>query len=83
MTCTTYVLMNERQPMCLMNEQTPSRRKRDNQDENALFEIVQFFNVFQSNAPSKVLQNVTTKDLATAEIQKSLPSTRPLGKEQL
>ena len=35
------------------NEQTPSRRKRDNQDQNALLEIFQHFNVFSNNAPSK------------------------------
>ena len=50
------------------NEQTPSLRKRDNQNENALLEIFQRFNVFSNNAPSKVLQSVTTKNLATAEI---------------
>ena len=42
----------------------------------------QRFNVSSNNAPSKVLQSVTTKDLATAEIQKSLLSARTLGKEQ-
>ena len=65
------------------NEQTPSRRNRDNQDEDALLEIFQRFNVFSNNAPSKVLQSFTAENLATAKIQKSLLSVRTLGEDQL
>ena len=65
------------------NEQTLSRRKRDNQDENVLLEVFQHLNVFSNNAPSKLLQSVSTKDFATAKIQKSLLNARTLDEEQL
>ena len=66
----THDMYNLCSDVKIHNEQTLSRRKCDNQDENDLIEIFQHFNVFSNNAPSKVLQSVTTKDLATAEIQK-------------
>ena len=79
----THNMYNLCSDVKIHNEQTPSHGKRDNQDENALLEIFQRFNVFSNNAPSKVLQSVTTKDLATAEIQKSLLNARTLSKKQL
>jgi len=58
------------------------RQKQDNEAENALHSFQQKFGVFSSQA-NGTLQNISTKDLATPEIEQSLVQARSLGQTQL
>ena len=49
----------------LHNEGTKARRKRDNDDEDALLVTLQRFDVFVDDVQCASLKNVATKDLAT------------------
>ena len=53
----------------IAKETTLSRSKRDSEDEQALFDILQRFKVFSDDAPKDILWNIATKDLASDEIQ--------------
>lgn len=67
----------------LSNEGTKSRRKRDQSDESALLSTLTRFNVFSPASHQESLQNIATKDLATAAIQDSLLRTKELGEEEI
>ena len=67
----------------IAKETTPSRSKRDGEDEQAMFDILQRFKVFSSDGPKDTLQNIATKDLASEEIQCSLLNASKLGQEEV
>ena len=67
----------------IAKETTPSRSKRDGEDEQALLDILQRFKVFSDDAPKDILWNIATKDLASDEIQWSLLSASNLGQEEV
>lgn len=54
------------------NEATPGRTKRDNLDEANIVNVLQQFKVFtpsSSDTPSESLHSISTKDVASSEIQ--------------
>ena len=55
-------------------ETTPSRSKRDSEDEQALLDILQRFKVFSDDVLKDILWNIATKDLA---------SNKDLGQEEV
>lgn len=68
------------------NESKPSRKRRDGEDEKKVKEFMQESKVFDIRQQETVLdklQNIVTKDVATAEIQESLLNAPGLGKEKL
>jgi hypothetical protein len=68
------------------NESKPSRKRRDGEDEKKVKEFMQeskVFDVRQQEAVLDKLQNIVTKDVATAEIQESLLNAPGLGREKL
>ena len=67
----------------IAKETTPSRSKRDTEDEQAMLDILQRFKVFSSDAPKDTLQNIATKDLASEEIQLSLLNASNFGQEEI
>lgn len=68
------------------NESNASRRLQDHADEKNVMELLQKSAVFSDSQlgpfPEK-LQNIVTKDIATAEIQDSLLNACSLGQEKL
>ncbi|KAL2094651.1 hypothetical protein ACEWY4_009370 [Coilia grayii] len=68
------------------NESNASRRLQDHADEKNIMELLQKSAVFsdsQQGPFSDMLQNIVTKDIATAEIQDSLLNAFSLGQEKL
>ena len=61
------------------NETTKGRMKRDSEDEENIMSVLQRFKVFSPEAGYDVLQNITTKDLATIDIQQSLLNAEEMG----
>ena len=62
------------------NECGVSRKKRDETDEGRIIEVLQRLNMF--GISSAALQNVTTKDLASSDIESSLLDAEKLAQEQ-
>ena len=54
------------------SESRISRKKKDNDHEDALLHIFQRFKLFSWGISNHVLQNIATKDLETTQIQDSL-----------
>ena len=67
----------------IAKETTPSRSKRDGEDEQALLDILQRFKVFSDDAPKDILWNIATRDLASDEIQCTLLNASNLGQEEV
>lgn len=65
------------------NEATPSRQKKDHDDELSLFSILQSFKVFSPEDQPNMLQSVATKYMATTSIQDSLLNAKDEGQKQL
>lgn len=65
------------------NESNPKRILRDNTDENNIECVLRRFKVLEQNISTQCLQNIATKDLATADIQDSLIRAQTLGQSQL
>ena len=63
------------------NEGTKGRQTRDDQDEKALLTTLTSFNLFTNEGEE--LQNIATKDLATAEITNDLLNVTEKGQTQL
>ena len=67
----------------IAKETTPSRSKRDIEDEQAMLDILQRFKLFSSDASKDTLQNIATKDLASEKIQLSLLNASNFGQEEI
>lgn len=80
---TKTMLMLENIDEYTHNELTPSRMKKDSDDEDKVVSVLRRCNVFNKEIVSHVLQNIVTKDMATESIQASLICAENLGKEQL
>ncbi|KAL2088639.1 hypothetical protein ACEWY4_015538 [Coilia grayii] len=68
------------------NELNASRRLQDHADEKNIMELLQKSAVFSDSQQGpfpNMLQNIVTKDIATAEIQDSLLNAFSLGQEKL
>lgn len=65
------------------NEEMPSRKEKDNTDEQSLMSVFQRFKVFDPAVQSTTLQSIATKDLADETIQDSLLNAEAYGKQQL
>ena len=68
------------------NESNPSRKLRDNSDENKVVALLHQANVFNANNQATIperLQNIVTKDVATTRIEESLLEASSLGQEEL
>lgn len=61
------------------NENTPSRKIRDNEDENALYTTLEQFSLFTMTGD--MLQNIATKDLVTEKIQNDLIHAKQNGRK--
>ena len=77
------LMIEEEESEYVYNELTPSRKRRDNTDEEKVVSAFQRFNVFSDGVSSPVLQNIATKDLASESIQHSLLNAEKLGQVQL
>ena len=64
------------------NETSKSRIKRDNIDENTLYEFLSGLNMFSDSEPED-LQSIFSKDLTTQEIEADLLSANDKGQTQL
>ena len=65
------------------NESTPTRMRRDHNDECQVLQCLQKFKVFSTNSLIDTLHNIAAMDLATEDITQSLVNAKRLDQKQL
>lgn len=63
--------------------QYPGAKKRDNEDENKIFDLLIASKVFSRETDSRPLLNIVNKDVTTDKIEKSLLNVFELGQTQV
>lgn len=63
------------------NEESPSRRKRDNADENTIFKHLEHLNILSTTFSTNCVQNAATKDVASKDIESSLLAAYSEGRK--
>ena len=65
------------------SESTPTRMRRNHNDECQIMQCLRTFKVFGTNSPIDTVHNIATMDLATDDIQESLVNAERLDQKQL